>query len=164
MEIFSTPNQSIIAIVDYAHNKLSFEKLYQSTLEEYKGRKIITVFGCPGGKAYNRRIELGDLSGKYSDRVYLTAEDPGYDNVSDISKEINIHVTAHECECHIIDDRGEAIKSAILNADNNSIILITGKGNETRQKIGSEYVPYETDAYYAKMYLEQAFAKSEVKE
>ncbi len=153
MEIFSTPDQSIIAIVDYAHNRLSFEKLYQSTLEEYKGRKIITVFGCPGGKAYNRRFELGDLAGKYSDKVYLTAEDPGYESVYDISKEIKKHVTKYPCECHIIEDRGQAIRAAILEAEPNSIILITGKGNETRQKIGSDYVPCPTDSDYAKLYL-----------
>ncbi len=159
MEIYSTPDQSVIAIVDYAHNKLSFEKLYQSTLEEYKGRQIITVFGCPGGKAYNRRVELGDLSGKYSDKVYLTAEDPAYEKVREISNDIEKHVTVHPCQCFKIDDRGEAIKAAILNAEPNSIILITGKGNETRQKIGSEYVPCLTDADYAKMYLEQVAVK-----
>lgn len=164
MEIFSTPDQSIIAIVDYAHNKLSFEKLYQSTLEEYKGRKIITVFGCPGGKAYNRRVELGDLSGKYSDKVYLTAEDPGYEAVNDISKEIKKHVLKHPCECHLIDDRGEAIKTAILDAEPNSIILITGKGNETRQKIGSEYVPCPTDSDYVRQYLAEVTERQKVSE
>lgn len=155
MEIYSTKDKSIITIVDYAHNKLSFEKLYQSTQEEYKGRKIITVFGCPGGKAYNRRVELGTLSGKYSDKVYLTAEDPAYEKVSDISDDIEKYVLNNQCECYKIEDRGEAIKEAILNAEPNSIILITGKGNETRQKINSEYVPCLTDADYAKMYLQQ---------
>ncbi|WMJ22218.1 UDP-N-acetylmuramoyl-L-alanyl-D-glutamate--2,6-diaminopimelate ligase [Paludicola sp. MB14-C6] len=164
MEIFSTPDQSVIAIVDYAHNKLSFEKLYQSTLEEYKGRKIITVFGCPGGKAYNRRVELGDLSGKYSNKVYLTAEDPAYESVNDISKEIEKYVTKHPCECFLIDDRGEAIQAAILEAEPNSIILITGKGNETRQKIGSTYVPCPTDSDYAKQFLAEVAARAKINE
>lgn len=160
MEIFATQDESIIAIVDYAHNRLSFEKLYQSTLEEYKGRKIITVFGCPGGKAYNRRFELGNLSGKYSQKVYLTAEDPGYEAVNEISREIEKHVTKHPCQCYLIDDRGEAIKAAILDADPGSIILITGKGNETRQKIGPAYVPCLTDSDYVK----QALAEVEERE
>lgn len=160
MEISCSADNSIVAIVDYAHNKLSFEKLYQSTVEEYKGRKIITVFGCPGGKAYNRRVELGRLSGEYSDKVYLTAEDPGYEKVSDISADIAQHVKKFECECHLIDDRGEAIKLAILNAEPNSIVLITGKGNETRQKIGSEYVPCKTDTDYVKEALAFIDAKS----
>lgn len=155
MEIYSSKDNSIIAIVDYAHNKLSFEKLYQSTLEEYQGRRIITVFGCPGGKAYNRRAELGDLAGKYSEKVYLTAEDPGTEKVSDISDEIEKHISKHSCECYKIDDRGEAIKAAIHQAEPNSIILITGKGNETRQKIGVEYIPCPSDTDYVKEYLTQ---------
>lgn len=153
MEIYHTDDMSKIAIVDYAHNKLSFTKLYQSIVEEYKGREIITVFGCPGGKSLNRRVELGELSGRYSDKVYLTAEDPGYEEVGNISADIAVHVNKYNCECYCIDDRGEAIEQAILNAAPNSIILITGKGNETRQKIKSEYVPCETDVEYAKRAL-----------
>ncbi|MFZ2539646.1 MAG: UDP-N-acetylmuramyl-tripeptide synthetase, partial [Oscillospiraceae bacterium] len=159
MEIFTSEDSSIVVIVDYAHNKLSFEKLYKSTLEEYKGRSIITVFGCPGGKAYNRRTELGELAGEYSDKVYLTMEDPGYEKVLDISLDIQKHILNHTCECHIIEDRGDAIKSAILNASPNSIVLITGKGNETRQKIGCEYIACKTDIEFAQTYLKELAKK-----
>lgn len=155
MEIYTSDKEEVIAIVDYAHNKLSFEKLYQSILEEYKGRTIITVFGCPGGKAYNRRVELGELAGRYSDKVYLTMEDPAFEDVNAISRDIAVHVEPFGKECYLIDDRGEAIRAAILDAPANSIVLITGKGNETRQKIGANYVPCRTDVAYAKEYLSQ---------
>lgn len=159
MESYTSPDNSIIAIVDYAHNKLSFEALYKSTLEEYKGKSIITVFGCPGGKAFNRRVELGKLSGKYSDKVYLTAEDPGYEEVHDISLDIQRNVLrGGNAECFLIDDRGEAIREAIKNAPKNSVILITGKGNETRQKIKDQYVPCKTDADYIKEAFEEALS------
>lgn len=154
MEVFSTKDNSVIVIVDYAHNKLSFETLYKSTLEEYKGRKITTVFGCPGGKAYNRRKELGKLAGQYSNSVYLTMEDPAFEATGDISADIKKHIQNPSCKCHIVDDRGDAIKAAILDAQPNSIVLVTGKGNEARQKIGSEYVECKTDIEYVKLYLE----------
>ena len=48
MESHVSYDGSIIVIVDYAHNKLSFEKLYESTKQEYPNKNIITVFGCPG--------------------------------------------------------------------------------------------------------------------
>ncbi len=48
MESHISFDDSIIVIVDYAHNKLSFEKLYESTKQEYPDKKIVTVFGCPG--------------------------------------------------------------------------------------------------------------------
>lgn len=158
MEVSSSKDGSVVVIVDYAHNKLSFEALYKSTLEEYKGREIITVFGCPGGKAYNRRVELGFLAGKYSNRVYLTAEDPGYEEIHDISLQIKENIKNNNCEVFLVDDRGEAIKRAVLEAKPNSVILITGKGNETRQKIKSEYVPCLTDTDYAKEALQEISA------
>lgn len=155
MELFSNKDKSVIAIVDYAHNKLSFEKLYQSTLEEYKGYEIITVFGCPGGKAFNRRKELGLLSGQYSNQVYLTNEDCGYDDIEEINDEIKKYIlqSNKNCICYSIHDRGDAIKSAINNANKNSVILITGKGAETRQKIKNEYVPCKSDIEYVQEYL-----------
>ena len=138
MEVYYSNDKKIITIVDYAHNKLSFEKLYESTKSEYPGRKIITVFGCPGKKALLRRKDLGHLAGKNSDKVYLTAEDPGMETVYDISKDIARYVEEYNKNYEIIEDRGEAIKAAINKAGNDeaeTIILITGKGNETRQKI-----------------------------
>lgn len=159
MEIFSSQDNSVVVLVDYAHNKLSFEKLYQSTQEEFKGRDIITVFGCPGGKAYNRREELGKLASEYSNKVYLTMEDPNYEAVSDISNDIKKNIINENCECYLIDDRGEAIKNAIKNAKPNSIILITGKGNETSHKIDGKYIPYKTDIEYAQTYLKEVVKK-----
>ncbi len=138
MEIYHSKDKKIIAIVDYAHNKLSFEKLYESTKSEYPDRKIITVFGCPGKKAFLRRKDLGLLAGKNSDKIYITAEDPGMEPVLDISKEIAKYVEEYTKNYEIIEDRGEAIKEAVKTAKEDiqkTIILITGKGNETRQKI-----------------------------
>ena len=158
MERFASEDGSRVVIVDYAHNKLSFQKLYESVQQEYPGRQVITVFGCPGGKAYNRRKELGELAGQHSDRIYLTMEDPGSEAVRDISREIEQHAAPFECERFLIDDRGEAITAAIRDSAPGSIILITGKGNETRQKIGREYVPCLTDAEYVRRALEQVGA------
>ncbi len=155
MEAYSNADKSIVAIVDYAHNSLSFENLYKSVMEEYKGKKIITVFGCPGKKAINRRRDLGTLAGKYSDRVVITEEDFGEEPLINICNDIASFVKAQNCPYNIVEDRGEAIKKAILDCDCDSVILITGKGNETRLKRGSVYEPCETDVFYAKKYLRE---------
>ncbi len=144
MEVHITRDKKIIGIVDYAHNKLSFEKLYESVKNEYPDKKIITVFGCPGGKAEIRRHDLGLLSGLNSEITYLTAEDPGPEDVTKICEEIAGYVKESGGAYKIIEDRETAIKRAILdNID--AVILITGKGNETRQKYGTEYLPCKTD-------------------
>ena len=155
MEIYSNSDNSVIVIVDYAHNKLSFESMYDSVLKEFPNRRIVTVFGCPGKKAFQRRKDLGELSGKYSDMVYITEEDPGEEPLINICEEIAVHVKAQNCAYEIEEDRGEAIKKAIFSSDRDSIILITGKGNETRQKRGTQYVPCLTDVDYTKKYLKE---------
>ncbi len=153
MEMYSTKNNEIITIVDYAHNRLSFEKLFESIKKEYPERKIITIFGCPGLKALIRRKDLGTLAGKYSNKVYIVAEDPGYEPVEKISNEIAQHVKEQNCDYIMIEDRGEAIKHAIFTCKPNTIILVTGKGNETRQKYGSEYIPCLSDVEFTKKYI-----------
>lgn len=155
MEIYANSRRDRIVIVDYAHNKLSFTKLFEAVRTEFPGRKIVTVFGCPGGKAYTRRRDLGLLAGLNSDKVYLTAEDPGIENVHDISEDIAKHILPNNSNCKIIDDRGEAIRESILFSEPDTVILITGKGNETRQKFGKEYVTVPTDVEYTRMYLEE---------
>lgn len=163
MEVYHTKDQNVIAIVDYAHNKLSFEKLYESVKTEYDGRKIITIFGCPGKKALLRRRDLGTLAGKNSDKVYLVAEDPGAEPVEEISQDIAQYVKPYLDNYVMIEDRGEAIKDAILTAKDKTVILITGKGNETRQKYGTQYLPCKSDVAFVKEYI-QEYDKKEGKE
>ena len=155
MEVYSDKKQEVVVIVDYAHNKLSFEKLYESTIKEYPKREIITVFGCPGNHAQNRRKDLGELSGKYSNMNYLTMEDPRNEDPEEICKEISTYIEKENGKYKIITDRGEAIKEAIFEAKPNSVILITGKGNETVQYIKGKYVECLTDVQYAKKYLKE---------
>ncbi len=152
MEVYQNTDGKVIVIVDYAHNKMSFENLFESVMKEFPGRKIYTVFGCPGNKAQNRRKDLGEISGKFSDKVFLTEEDAGEEPVEKICKEIAEYV---ECPCEIVPDRGEAIRKAIMDEDTPSLVLITGKGNETRQKRGTSYIPCPSDVEYTKKFLKE---------
>lgn len=51
MEVYHCPRKNFTVIVDYAHNKMSFEALFKSTMEEYPGKNMTIVFGCPGKKS-----------------------------------------------------------------------------------------------------------------
>jgi len=153
MELYASRDKNVIAIVDYAHNKLSFEKLFSSTKNEYPDYQIISIFGCPGKKALLRRRDLGTIAGQYSKKVYLVAEDPGYEPVEEISRDIAQYVEAQNCPYVMIEDRGEAIKAAIEEAEGKTILLVTGKGNETRQKYGCEYLDCKSDVQFVKEFL-----------
>lgn len=153
MEVYTSKSNKIQVIVDYAHNKMSFETLFQSTLKEYPNKKITIVFGCPGKKAQRRRQELGEIAGKYSDQVYITEEDAGEEPVLKICQEIAQHVEKQDCSYAIIPDREEAIREAITNADDDTVVLITGKGRETRQKRGTKYIDTPSDVECVQKYL-----------
>lgn len=155
MELYASDDKKILAIVDYAHNKLSFEKLFSSMKEEYPDYEIVSIFGCPGRKALTRRRDLGTVAGRYSKKVYLVAEDPGYEPVEDISRDIAQYVEAEGCPYEMIEDRGEAIKTAIESAEGKTLLLVTGKGGETRQKYGSDYLDCPSDVEYVVRYLEE---------
>ena len=92
MEVYTNADSHIVAIVDYAHNRMSFETLFRSVQTEYPGRRVVTVFGCPGKKALDRRRDLGEISGRCSDLVVLTEEDSGEEDTLSICREIASYV------------------------------------------------------------------------
>ena len=152
MEVYSSENGDVVAIVDYAHNRMSFETLFRSTAQEYPGRRIVAVFGCPGKKAFARRRDLGEVAGEHSDLVILTEEDSGEEDTLSICREIAEHVS---CQCRIEPNRGEAIRQAVLSCHEPSVLLITGKGAETRQKRGLMYIDTPSDVEYAQAFLRE---------
>ncbi|WP_040196392.1 UDP-N-acetylmuramoyl-L-alanyl-D-glutamate--2,6-diaminopimelate ligase [Candidatus Soleaferrea massiliensis] len=145
--------QGKMVIVDYAHNYLSFSRLYESLKLDYPGQKIIAVFGCPGGKAYLRRRDIGTLSGENAQQIYLTAEDPQFEDVTEICEDIANYLKPYHVPYEIVPDRKTAIEKAIREALPGDILLIAGKGEETYQKVRGEYVPYESDVVIAKKCL-----------
>jgi len=155
MEVYANADETVTAIVDYAHNRMSFETLFRSVQAEYPGKRIVTVFGCPGKKALDRRRDLGEVSGMYSDLVVLTEEDSGEEDTLSICREIAGHVAAQGCDYSIEPNRGEAIRQAILGCREPSVLLITGKGAETRQKRGIEYIETPSDVDYVHTYLQE---------
>ncbi|MDO5426187.1 MAG: UDP-N-acetylmuramyl-tripeptide synthetase [Eubacteriales bacterium] len=146
MEQYVSYDGKVLGVVDYAHNRLSFERLFDAVYMEYPGWRIVSVFGCPGGKAYNRRRDLGLIAGLFSHKVYLTADDPGMEKVDKISGEIKHYVEMVGCPCECIEDRGQAIRKAVSECKEKTVILVLGKGNEARQKYGNTVYAYPADA------------------
>ena len=146
MEVFYSEDGKRIAIVDYAHNKLSYEKFFETIRDEFPGKKMMIVFGCPGGKAFARREELGTIAGRNCTYTIVTEEDYGEEDVNKICREIGEFVAAAGGKFEIITDRVEAIKKAITLMDDDTILFLPGKGRETREKRGIEYIDTPSDA------------------
>lgn len=157
MEVYRSKDGLITAIVDYAHNQLSFQKLFQTARQEYPDRRIVIVFGAPGGKALDRRHDLGDVAGQYADHCYLTEDDPGEEDAVTIDREIAKAVAARGCPYEIVPDRVKAIQKAVLDVKEPTVLLVAGKGAEARMKRGTVWVPAPPDGESVK----KAFAVRE---
>lgn len=145
MNVFSKGNK--IIIVDYAHNRLSFQKFFEAIKKDHESRDIIAVFGAPGGKAYGRRKDMAEVASKFCKYIYLTADDPQFENVKDICNEIATFVT---CEFEIIEDREEAIKKAFETMQDNAVLCVLAKGEDKYQQVKGKFEDYISDIGVAK--------------
>lgn len=151
MEMYVSADRDIIALVDYAHNELSFETVFDSVSKGYPDYRLISVFGCPGGKAELRRRALGRIAGRYCDTVYITSDDPDFEDPVDIASEIALGVEESGGRWRFIEDRSEATFAALADALPGTVVMLLGCGNETRQKIRGKAVPCLADAECVKL-------------
>lgn len=151
MQVYESRDKQVTVIVDYAHNRMSFEALFRSTKAEYPGKSIISIFGCPGSHALQRRKDLGEVSGGSSDFVYITEEDSGEEPFAQIAAAIEKHVAAPHL---VLEDRNECIRRAICEHEGPRVILLTGKGEEEYMKRGNVFEPYPSDVEMTLRHLE----------
>ena len=129
-------------LIDYAHNGVSTESIL-STIREYRPKRIVTIFGCGGNRSRDRRYEMGEMAGKYSDYCIITEDNNRYEEFDDIAKDILVGISKTDCEYKIIPDRKEAIKYAILNGIEGDIIMLIGKGHEDYKEIKGVRYPFD---------------------
>ena len=124
-------------IIDYAHTPDAFSNIFKSVFElKNKKKKIITVFGCGGNRDSSKRKHMGKIASNYSDYIYITNDNPRFEDEDKIIN--NICDGISNTEYQIIKDRKKAIISAMNNE--NSIILILGKGVEKYQIIKNKKI------------------------
>jgi len=126
--------QNFIAMVDYSFEPKALEKLYE-TIETIPHRRLIHILGSTGGgRDKSRRPILGRLVAERAHIAIITNEDP-YDE--DPAQIINQVAAGAEMAGKIKDknlfkilDRREAIKKALELAQEDDLVLLTGKGAE----------------------------------
>ncbi|MBQ9511705.1 MAG: UDP-N-acetylmuramoyl-L-alanyl-D-glutamate--2,6-diaminopimelate ligase [Lachnospiraceae bacterium] len=121
-------------IIDYAHNAMSLQSLLLS-LKEYRPARLITLFGCGGNRAKDRRYEMGEISGKLSDLTIITSDNPRDEEPMDIIKDIETGVKKTHGSYVTVPDRIEAIRYAMKIAEDGDVIVLAGKGHEDYQEI-----------------------------
>lgn len=137
--------QGVHIIVDYAHNGLSFEKVFDYADRFHPEAKKIVVYGCPGNKALDRRTEMSDVAGRRADYIVLTDDDPAEEDPDDIMDQAEAMLIRHHASYTRIHDRRQAIAHAVSLCRPGDLLLLLGKGHETGQIVRGASVPYGGD-------------------
>ena len=121
-------------MIDYAHNAMALESLL-TTLREYEPHRLVTLFGCGGNRARDRRFEMGEVSGNLADLTIITSDNPRNEEPQAIIDDIKTGIRKTTGKYVEIINRKDAIKYAIKNGEPGDIIICAGKGHETYQEI-----------------------------
>jgi len=126
--------QTFSILVDYAFEPNAVKRLYE-TINEAEHGKIIHVLGSTGGgRDKSRRPILGEIAGQMADLVIVTDEDPYDENPSLIIEAVaqGAETAGKTRNLNLFTElsRREAIHKALSLANDNDVVLITGKGSE----------------------------------
>lgn len=126
----------ILGVVDYAHTPDALKNVLD-TISEFKAAgEIITVVGCGGDRDKTKRPIMAQIATNNSDKAILTSDNPRTEIPSEILKDMTSGLDPVERrKTLVIEDRKEAIKTAIAISQKGDIILIAGKGHENYQEI-----------------------------
>jgi murE/murF fusion protein len=119
-------------ILDYAHTPDALKASLSSLKEQFRNRNISIVFGCGGDRDKAKRPMMGKIANQYCDRIYLTDDNPRYENPKLIRT--SIRKTINKSKIYEISNRAHAIKKAILDMKTGDILIVAGKGHEKIQE------------------------------
>lgn len=136
--------QSNLVIIDYAHTPDAIENITKAIRDAYKEKKLITIFGCGGDRDRTKRPLMGSAAALVSDEVIVTSDNPRSERPMDIINEI-LPGLGKSTKYQVVEDRANAITETIQN-NQNSVILIAGKGHEDYMDIAGTKIPYSDEA------------------
>ena len=125
-------------ILDYAHTPEALRTCLLNLREQFPNKKINLLFGCGGDRDQNKRSKMGKIADNYADEIYLTDDNPRFENPNKIRKDIKKGIKKRK----IIEqsNRAKAISKAIKGLNTGDILLVAGKGHEKIQDIGKEKI------------------------
>lgn len=124
--------QPFRVLVDYAHTPDALRHTI-ATIRNFVPGRLISVFGAGGDRDRTKRASMGQAAAN-SDCCIVTSDNPRSEDpdriISDIIKGIPVHRTIIRQV-----DRHLAIQEAFEIAEPGDVILIAGRGHETKQQV-----------------------------
>ncbi|WP_340619514.1 UDP-N-acetylmuramoyl-L-alanyl-D-glutamate--2,6-diaminopimelate ligase [Xenorhabdus siamensis] len=139
MEVFSASGHPTV-VVDYAHTPDALEKALVAARLHCKGQ-LWCVFGCGGDRDKGKRPLMGGVAEQEADRVVVTDDNPRSEEPQSIVADI-LAGFINPGSAMVIHGRVEAVTSAIMQAGEEDVVLVAGKGHEDYQLVGNRRLDY----------------------
>ncbi|MBI3523748.1 MAG: UDP-N-acetylmuramoyl-L-alanyl-D-glutamate--2,6-diaminopimelate ligase [Betaproteobacteria bacterium] len=130
-----------LVIVDYAHTPDALEQAL-NTLREVataRGGRLLCLFGCGGERDSGKRPLMGEAAARLADWSIVSSDNPRSENPQAIIADI---LRGMAEQTPVEPDRAVAIRTAVLAAAANDVLLIAGKGHECYQEIAGRRLPF----------------------
>ncbi len=146
-----------IGIIDYAHTPDALEKVLETIAKlKKKNARVITVTGAGGDRDKTKRPIMAQISARYSDQLILTSDNPRTEDPAAILTDMEAGLDAEGLRKTLtIQDREQAIKTAVRMAGPNDVILVAGKGHEKYQDIQGVKHPFDDKQVLSKFFEEK---------
>lgn len=132
-------------LIDYAHDYQSMLNILSELHNYYSD--IVLIFGCGGDRDKSKRSKMMKVAQDFSNKVFFTSDNNRFESFSKIASDaMNGNAQA---DVEIIEDRQEAITSALQHLTKENILVILGKGHENFMEISGKKVPFnDRDCVY----------------
>jgi len=153
--------QPFFVIVDYAHTDDALENLIRTARELNPKGRIITLFGCGGGKDRTKRPVMGEVTGRLSDLTILANDNPRTEDPLKIISDIVVGLQKTAGKYLIEPDREKAIGLAMDEARAGDIVLLAGKGHENYQILADRTLEFDDREMARRALRERGYEKSQ---
>ncbi len=130
-------------IVDFAHSPDALDKAIRNARKfTLENGRVIVVFGAGGRADKGKRKMMGEIADRLADIVIVTNDDPRGEDPHEIIEDILEGFSKHKPL--VIEDRREAIETAMTLASRRDVVLIAGRGHEEYQVFNDDMkVPFK---------------------
>ena len=126
-------------MVDYAHTPNGIANLLNFVHTLNINRSIV-VIGQAGERDNLKRPKVGNVVVENASYAIFTYEDPRSEDPMAICEDIIKELKETHNNYEIVIDRRKAIQKAVDMAEDNDMVLVLGKGNETYEKLKDETI------------------------
>ena len=140
-----------LVVVDYAHTPDALTHILSALRDVAAARqgRLLCLFGCGGDRDPGKRPEMGRAAAAGADQVWITSDNPRWENPEVILSAIASG--APEAICML--DRAQAIAQVVAQAAAEDVVLLAGKGHESTQEIRGQKSEFD-DAVHAQAALD----------